>query len=107
MAHRQEPGPSSPVRDAQLSALAQGLESVALPVCLVNPQLDIVFGNRADALVAMANRAAGESLADVPGFAAFRERLTPRDSSGLYSDGSPAAEAARSALREVILALGE
>ena len=46
MATRQEPG-LSPVRDAQLSALAQGLESVALPVCLVSPQLDIVFGNRA------------------------------------------------------------
>lgn len=68
----------------------------------------IVFGNRADALVAMANRVAGgESLADVPSFAAFREQLTPDNSNGFYSDGSAAAAAARSALREVILKLGE
>lgn len=68
---------------------------------------NIVFANRAEILVEMASRSGEGRLAEVPAFAAFREQLTPRDSSGLYTDGSPAAEAARAALREVILALGE
>lgn len=69
---------------------------------------NLVFANRADILVEMANNVrAADRLASLPAFEAFREELTPRDSSGLYTDGTPAAEAARSALREVILSLGE
>jgi len=67
----------------------------------------IVFANRADVLVDMASRANDEGrLSGVPAFATFREQLNLRDSSALYTDGTPAADVARSALREVILALG-
>ena len=64
MEHRQAPGPWSQLRDAQLSALAQGLEAVALPVVLIDPHLEIAFANRAykdafddEAAVALVNDA--------------------------------------------------
>lgn len=47
MEHRQAPGPLSHLRDSQLSAIAQGLEAVALPVVVLDPNLEIVFANRA------------------------------------------------------------
>lgn len=67
----------------------------------------IVFANRPEAIRAMVDQLAqGDSLAELPAFAAFSERLTPRTASGIYADGSPAADAARSALRDLLLSLG-
>ena len=37
-----------------------------------------------------------------PGFAQFQESLTPRRAGAVFTDGSPTAEAARAALRELL-----
>lgn len=63
----------------------------------------VVFSNRADALLALASRSSGEgSLSKLPAFAAFHERLSPRTAAATFSDGSPEAEIARSALRQLL-----
>lgn len=63
----------------------------------------IVFSNRADALLALASHESDDgSLSSLPSFAAFRERLSPRIAAATFSDGSQDAEAARSALRQIL-----
>lgn len=67
-------------------------------------QHHVVFSNSPAALEALA--AAGEglpnSLSEAPGFAAFQEQLGPRQPGAVYTDGTPAAETARAALRELL-----
>lgn len=64
----------------------------------------VVFSNSAAALAALADASAGQgaSLATAPGFAQFQESLTPRRAGAVFTDGSPIAEAARAALRELL-----
>lgn len=67
----------------------------------------LVFSNSPAAIEALV--AAGDGLpgglAQAPGFAAFQEQLGPRQAGAVYSDGTPAAEAARAALRELLSGL--
>ncbi len=69
----------------------------------------LVFSNRPEALLDLA---AGpdrpDRLASVPAFQQFRETIATVRSGALYTDGSPAAEAARSAVRTwLVKVLGE
>lgn len=98
------------ITEAQVGAVtiysqAGGAPSPIAAVALIEHH--IVFANRPEAIRAMVDRLSqGDSLADLPAFAAFSEQLTPRTASGIYDDGSPAAAVARSALRDLLLNLG-
>lgn len=66
----------------------------------------VVFANRPEAIerLAMADGGMGPTLAQTPAFARFQENRTAARAGAIYTDGTPAAEAARTALREVLMA---
>lgn len=95
----------APAGAVTIYSQAGGAPSPIAAVALVEHH--IVFANRPEAIRAMVDQLGrGDSLADLPAFAAFSERLSPRTASGLYDDGSPAADVARSAIRDLLLGLG-
>lgn len=67
----------------------------------------VVFSNSPEALRAMADAEPGQpgALAAASGFAQFSEELSTRRSGAIFTDGSADAEAARAALRELLLGL--
>jgi len=67
----------------------------------------VVFSNSGAALEAFAQAEGATSLASVPAFAPFSEQLVPGRPGAVYTDGTPAAEAARAALRELLTGLVE
>jgi hypothetical protein len=66
----------------------------------------VVFSNRPAALEAMA-AAPEANLSSTPGYPAFSEQLVPGRPGAVYTDGTPAAETARAALRDLLNGLAE
>ncbi|MGQ9925405.1 MAG: DUF3352 domain-containing protein [Chloroflexaceae bacterium] len=66
----------------------------------------VVFANRPEAIerLATANGGVDVTLAQTPAFAHFQENRTVAWVGAIYTDGTPAAEAARAALRDVLMA---
>ncbi len=67
----------------------------------------VVFSNSLAAVeqLAMADAESRESLAHAPSFTRFQEHRAAAHSGAIYTDGTPAAEAARAALRELLVDL--
>lgn len=65
----------------------------------------VVFSNRLAAVEALAQAEidADDRLARLPAFVRFRQQHTPGRTSAVYTDGTPAAEAIRAALRDLLL----
>ncbi|MCX7792608.1 MAG: DUF3352 domain-containing protein, partial [Chloroflexaceae bacterium] len=65
----------------------------------------VVFANRPEALerLALAEAGTGATLAQTPGFIRFQEDRTAARAGAIYTDGTPAAEEARAALRDVLM----
>lgn len=88
--------------EGSLYAVEDGAPSPVAAYALIQHYL--VFSNSAAALADMAAAGDGraEALATAPGFAEFSAGLTPRQAGAVYTDGTPAAEAVRAALRELL-----
>lgn len=69
----------------------------------------VIFSNSAAAVAAFADAEPGAdgNLASLPAFAAFKQQLTPARVGAIYTDGSPAGEAARAALGALLRGLAE
>lgn len=69
----------------------------------------VVFSNSPAAVAAFAaaEPGAGGGLASLPAFVAFQQQLTPARVGAIYTDGSPASEAARAALGALLRGLAE
>lgn len=91
--------------EVTLYAVQGGPPSPVAAFALIDHYL--VFSNSLAALEAMA--AAGDAeaatLSSAAGFAQFQATLTPRRPSAVFTDGTPAAESARAALRELLRGL--
>ncbi len=104
-AAREEQGDTvtmTPFGEETLYAIEGGAPSPIAAFALIDHY--IVFSNSRTALEALAAAGEGEgqTLVDAPGFAQFQETLGPRQAGAVYTDGSPAAETARAALRELL-----
>lgn len=88
--------------ETTIYAVAGGPPSPVAAFALIDHY--VVFSNRPAALQALAAAGDGEApaLAAAPGFAQFQGRLSDRQSGAVYTDGTPAAETARAALRELL-----
>lgn len=86
--------------EATLYAVEGGPPSPVAAYALVEHY--VVFSNSPAALAALGDAVPAEALATASGFAQFSEGLTPRQAGAVYTDGTPAAEAARAALRELL-----